>query len=106
MSVAVACSRCGRAMQSAGIRGMCPRCLFTCTTARLPESEPVEELTTSESPEKLEFGMSVGARGRFLLMDKLGEGGMGEVWLANDQELSQSGDMQLVALKFLSTSIH
>src|SRR4051812_38920424 len=102
MSVAVACSRCGRTMQSSGIRGMCPRCLFACTTARFPESEPAQELTIPAQAEKIEFGMSVGARGRFLLLDKLGEGGMGEVWLANDQELSQAGDMQLVALKFLS----
>ena len=39
------------------------------------------------------------------MLDKLGEGGMGEVWLANDRELSQAGEPAFVALKFLSSAI-
>ena len=49
--------------------------------------------------------MAVGPGGRFVLLDKLGEGGMGEVWLANDRELSQAGEPAFVALKFLSSAI-
>ena len=42
---------------------------------------------------------------RFLLLQKIGEGGMGEVWLADDQQLSSPDLPHLVALKFLSESI-
>jgi serine/threonine protein kinase len=53
----------------------------------------------------MDHGLAVGPGGRFVLLDKLGEGGMGEVWLANDRELSQAGEPAFVALKFLSSSI-
>jgi len=50
-------------------------------------------------------GMAVGPNDRFVLLDRLGQGGMGEVWLANDQALSQEGEPHFVALKFLSEAI-
>ena len=53
----------------------------------------------------MDHGLAVGPGGRFVLLDKLGEGGMGEVWLANDRELSQVGEPAFVALKFLSSAI-
>ena len=53
----------------------------------------------------MDYGLAVGPGGRFVLLDKLGEGGMGEVWLANDRELSQAGEPAFVALKFLSSTI-
>jgi serine/threonine-protein kinase len=105
MSVALACNRCGRPMQSTGIRGMCPRCLFACTTAQLGESDSTEPANTPDAELGLSYGQTVGANGRFLLLDKLGEGGMGEVWLASDQELSRESEPELVALKFISREI-
>ena len=79
MSVALLCGRCGRPMQSSGIRGMCPRCLFACTSARLVDEESSELPGEPGTQEMLLPGLSVGPDDRFLLLDKLGEGAMGEV---------------------------
>lgn len=102
VNVVLRCSRCQKEMNSTGLRGLCPQCLFACTTAH--QISPAEKLSDPVD-ETLAVEASVGPDNRFLLLDKLGEGGMGEVWLANDQALSQPGEPQFVALKFLSKSI-
>ena len=77
MSVAIACNQCGRPVQTTGFRGLCARCLFACTTVRLTADEWVA--LTEELPpgEVLDYGLAVGPGGRFVLLDKLGEGGDG-----------------------------
>lgn len=92
-------------MQTTGFRGLCPRCLFECTTVLQTRAERVVSSEQPPPAEVLDHGMAVGPGGRFVLLDKLGEGGMGEVWLANDRELSQAGEPAFVALKFLSSAI-
>ncbi len=102
MSLMLKCSRCSRDMHSSGFKGLCPECLFACTTG------PIKPATKAHEPkenEKIEANAQIGAGGRFLLLEKIGEGGMGEVWLANDQQLSSPDKPRLVALKFLSESI-
>ena len=99
--VARQCLRCGIALDTSGARGLCLSCLSLTTTHRFTSGdseEVVEDL-------KLQEGVAVGPQDRFLLHDRLGAGGMGEVWLATDQELSREGDPYWVALKFLSETI-
>ena len=92
-------------MQTSGFRGLCPHCLFECATVVQTKVAPAVSAEQPSLGEVLNHGMAVGPGGRFVLLDKLGEGGMGEVWLANDRELSQTGEPAFVALKFLSSAI-
>lgn len=60
-----------------------------------------EERRARLHPEEFKAGDTVGA-GKFTLIEKLGEGGMGSVWLARDEQLSGDGVPIEVALKFIA----
>jgi serine/threonine-protein kinase len=83
------CAFCGQRLDSTLVReqygGACPRCLG----GAFALDETQDEAPTLPPPTGGRFG-------KFVLTDRLGKGGMGEVWKAQDNELRRT-----VALKFL-----
>lgn len=99
MSVAVECSQCGRAIHSTALSGVCASCLVNTTRSGLGTGHH------AAPGEALWSGRTVGPQDRFMLLKKIGQGGMGEIWLANDEHLSRGKEARPVALKFLSEEI-
>jgi serine/threonine protein kinase/formylglycine-generating enzyme required for sulfatase activity len=97
---ASACGLCGVALPARALMGLCPRCLVKSGVF----SDQGGSAHAGESGDNLKGGQMVG-RGRFKLTTELGEGGMGVVWQAVDQELSTESETLLVALKFLASRI-
>lgn len=98
MSVALQCTQCGRAIHSSALSGVCTACLVNTTRSGLGSG--------AFSPgEPLWPGRTVGPQDRFMLLKKIGQGGMGEIWLANDEHLSGGREARPVALKFLCEEI-
>lgn len=79
--------------QKAELLGRCPICF--CELPQTIQSEP----RSSPAAVSLRPGQSF-ADGRFFLLRQLGEGGMGTIWLADDEHLSREGSPVQVALKF------
>jgi len=96
------CQQCGVTLPEGGALQLCPACLFK--SGVLSTLTPSEPSTWSAGGETLVSGQTVGG-GRFTLVDQLGEGGMGVVWLAEDNLLGEPGAPFYVALKFLSPRI-
>jgi serine/threonine protein kinase/formylglycine-generating enzyme required for sulfatase activity len=96
------CDVCGTALPGQMPKGLCPRCLIKSGLFSSKGQSSTVILTQQGDP--LRTGHRVGGN-RFSLVDQLGEGGMGVVWLAMDEELSKEGVPFFVALKFLAPHI-
>lgn len=93
------CSRCQVPLPEGAPTGLCPACLLSGALGDSRGNSASVSTGTSNSV-RAKPGLGL-AKDRFILIEHLSRGGMGEVWLAQDETLRQR-----VAIKLLPPELH
>ena len=110
MNAPATCPKCGAVVPADAPAGLCPYCLLaagpaTASSDELPPTQdhsdgPEQGKQDAEPPEIMEQPGSLIA-GRYKLLERIGEGGMGTVWMAEQRHPVR----RLVALKVIKAGL-
>jgi hypothetical protein len=96
----VLCARCGAALPARLPAGLCPKCLLAAGLGTQPQTGPEDTVIMPETASLRGFPQPGESFGHYRLVRLLGQGGMGVIFEAEDQDAGRR-----VALKILSQAL-